>query len=72
MSGSLIFIDTDNLVINSPIVGQEYLELKISSPGIAGADSIDFSENVLSIYKIGYVSDVSKSSQMIEVHLISP
>ena len=72
ISGSLIFIDTDNLVINSPIVGQEYLELKISSPGIAGADSIDFSENVLSVYKIGYVSDVSKSSQMIEVHLISP
>ena len=72
VSGSLIFMDTDNLVINSPIVGQEYLELKISSPGIAGADSIDFSENVLSVYKIGYVSDVSKSSQMIEVHLISP
>ena len=72
ISGSLVFVDTDNILINCPIVGQEYLELKISSPGISGTDAIDFSENVLSVYKIGYVNDISKGGQMVELHLISP
>ena len=30
MSGSLTFLDTNNLIINSPVVGQEFLKLKIS------------------------------------------
>ena len=72
MSGSLTFFDTNNLIINSPVVGQEFLKLKISSPGIINVNSINYSENVLSVYKVGLVDDVSKGSQLIELHLISP
>ena len=72
ISGSLMIIDTNNLLLNSPIIGQEYLKLKIKSTGVANADSIDYSENVLSIYRVGQVFDASKGAQMIELGLISP
>ena len=72
ISGSLTIVDTNNLLLNSPIIGQEYLRLKIKSPGVANADSIDYSENVLSVYKVGQTFDASKGSQVIELSLISP
>ena len=72
ISGSLMIIDTNNLLLNSPIIGQEYLKLKIKSPGVVNADSIDYSENVLSIYRVGQVFDASKGAQLIELGLISP
>ncbi len=72
ISGSLMIIDTNNLLLNSPIIGQEYLKLKIKSTGVANADSIDYSENVLSIYRVGQVFDASKGAQIIELGLISP
>ena len=72
ITGSLVITDTNNLIVNSPLVGQEYLRLKISSPGISNADAIDFSENVLSVYSIGIQEDNSKGSQIIELRLITP
>ena len=72
MSGSLTIVDTNNLLLNLPLVGQEYLRLKIKTPGVSNTDSIDYSENVLSVYKIGQIIDSSKGSQFIELSLISP
>ena len=68
ISGSLVITDTNNLLVNMPFIGQEFLRLKISTPGISGVDAIDFSQNYFVIYKIGFVQDISKGSQLIEFH----
>ena len=41
ISGSLVITDTNNLLVNMPFIGQEFLRLKISTPGISGVDAID-------------------------------
>ena len=33
VSGTITFVDSQNLVINGPIIGQEYLKLTVSTPG---------------------------------------
>ena len=32
LSGSITFADTDNIATNAPIIGQEYLYMKIGTP----------------------------------------
>ena len=47
LTGSVVITDTNNLVDNMPIIGQEFLSLKISTPGLANKDlAYDFTENV--------------------------
>ena len=54
MTGSVIFADTNNLVDNMPIVGQEFLAFKIFTPGLARSDlDFDYTENVFCVYEIG-------------------
>ena len=47
LTGSIILTDTNNLSDNMPIIGQEYISLKISTPGLKGDEhKYDFTENV--------------------------
>ena len=34
LTGSIIFADTNNLTDNLPIIGQEYISIKIITPGM--------------------------------------
>ena len=38
-----------------PIIGQEYISLKISTPGLDDPESkYDFTKNVFCVYELGY------------------
>jgi len=41
ISGSILIADTNNMVNNLPIIGQEYITLKVSTPSIEN-EAIDF------------------------------
>ena len=70
---SLVIVDSNNLVMNMPIVGQEFVTLKLQTPGLREDETtIDYTENCFSVYKVGARSDIANSSQVYELSLISP
>ena len=46
LTGSIIFADTNNLTDNLPIIGQEYISIKIITPGMEDL-AIDFKELII-------------------------
>ena len=54
VTGSITFTDTNNLLGNGPIIGQEVLSLKIQTPQTSPTDRtvIDFTKNHLYVYKV--------------------
>ena len=55
MTGKIAILDTNSLVKNLPIIGQEFLSFKIKTTSVTGTlkeDIIDFTDNVFNIYKI--------------------
>ena len=51
ISGSIIVVDTRNVVVKLPIVGQEDLSLKIVTPSLKKKEDIlDFTENTFFIH----------------------
>ena len=65
---SLVIVDKENMVMNMPIVGQEFVSLKVSTKGVG---SFDFTENVFSVHKISARQDISAGSQMYEISCMS-
>ena len=65
----LSILDTINMVINMPIVGQEYVKLKIVTPGVG---EIDFTDNVFVVHRVSLRTDSSNSSQIYELSLVPP
>ena len=65
---SLVIVDKENLLMNMPVVGQEYVSLKITTKGIG---SLDFTENVFSVHKISARQDASAGSQIYELSCVS-
>ena len=66
---SLIVTDLENLIMNLPIIGQEFVTLKLTTPGLG---SIDYSENALVVHKVSARTDLTAGSQLYEINLISP
>ena len=56
ITGQISFADTNNLLTNLPIIGQEKLKLKLTTPNGDDASnrlaSIDFTDNPLYVYKV--------------------
>ena len=73
MSGSITILDTNSIVLNMPVIGQEYLSFKIKTASLdgEGTDIIDFTENVFSIYKIDSRLE-GTNSELITLHFASP
>ena len=71
ISGSIIFADTNNMIENLPIVGQEIFAFKATTPGL-NDDNIDFTENPFIIYKVERSEDVSVSANIVELLFVSP
>ena len=73
MSGQITLLDTNSIVLNLPIIGQEYLSFKIktASFGSEGTDIIDYTENVFSIYKID-TRLMGDGAEAIVLHFASP
>tara|TARA_Y100000114_G_C11755634_1_gene326715 strand:- start:473 stop:1984 length:1512 start_codon:yes stop_codon:yes gene_type:complete len=72
MTGSIIFVDTNNLTDMMPIIGQEFVAFKISTPGLDyGKLSFDYTENVFAVYEMGSrIHD--GGSDVVELKLCSP
>ncbi len=66
---SIVITDLENLIMNMPIIGQEYIRLKVSTPTL---DSIDYTDNVLCVTKVTSRQDLSKGAQVYELTCISP
>ena len=55
MTGAITILDTNSIVKNLPIIGQEYLSFKIKTGSLGGSnktDIIDYTDNVFTIFKI--------------------
>jgi len=69
LSGSLVFKDNFNLSNIMPLLGQEILRLKLSTPSLHKfPDIIDFTEQVFFIYEIENSATIGDMNQ---VHLIN-
>ena len=65
---SMTIIDNTNMVMKLPIIGQEYIILKIENPGIG---EIDFTKNVFSVTNVKVRQDVSNDTQLYDISLVS-
>ena len=70
MSGSVLIGDTNNLSVNLPIIGQEYLSVKLNTPSLDD-NAIDYSENVFVVYKIK-AREADGQMQVLELQFTSP
>ena len=71
LTGSIIISDTNNLVDNMPIIGQEYISLRITTPSME-QDAIDFTENVFCVYEMGGRTPAGTNSEVVELKICSP
>ena len=71
LSGSITFVDENNIVTNAPIIGQEYLYLKIGTPTLDDYD-MDFTNVPFVTYKVNTRVDANKNTQLINVSFTSP
>ena len=67
--GSLFVTDQNNLIANMPIVGQEFVSLKLETPGVG---VIDYTDNIFCVQKISSRKGFSVGSEVYEINLISP
>ena len=74
MSGYITLLDTNSVVLNLPIIGQEYLSFKIKTASFGGKEKtkiIDYTENLFSIYKIDKRLMADKAEAIV-LHFASP
>ena len=71
LSGSLTIVDVDDLATNGPIIGQEYLSLKLTTPGLDN-EEIDFTNTTFCIYKIVSRESASQNAQLLTLSFTTP
>ena len=71
LTGDITVVDTNAIIMNSPVTGLDYLSFKITTPGLEN-QSIDFTETVMSIYRIDTRISVSTGSEVLTLHFCSP
>jgi len=65
ISGTISIQDSFNLASNGPIIGQEYLKIKIATPNLNGGENmIDYSSNPLMITSVDDREDVGNGVQV--------
>ena len=71
LSGNITILDIDNIMENAPMIGQEYLSLKISTPSLE-EEMIDFGENIFAIYKTLSKENAANDAQIYTFSFCSP
>ena len=72
LSGNILMFDTVNLASVGPLIGQEYLKLKIKTPSFRDKSAIiDFTENVFLIHSIQSRENVGNNAQGYLLNFIS-
>ena len=70
ITGTILVLDIDNIIMNLPVVGQEYLSFKIQTPTLED-HAIDYTKHLMSIYKIdNRLPD--KNAEAFLLHFCSP
>ena len=69
MTANLIIVDQNNLIANMPIVGQEFVSLKLETPGIG---TIDYTDTVFCVQKVTSRKGFSVGSEIYSLSLVSP
>ena len=74
ITGHLFMIDTDNLISNFPIIGQETLSLKFKTPNFEEDETqLNFTdEHKFHVYKIGLSTEISHSSNVYKLDFTTP
>jgi len=71
VTGTVSFVNTDGLSNSGPIIGQEYLKLKIRTPTFEKEKNIiDFTENVLHVTNVT-VSQLGNKGELILMNVIT-
>ena len=70
MTGLIVLTDSNNMLMNMPVTGQDYLSLKIETPSLE-EHAIDYTETVFSITKIDDKID-AKGAAVVQLHFCSP
>ena len=72
ITGSVVVADIADIITKLPIMGQEKISLKLSTPSLTEKkDIIDFSKHHFSVYRLGSREDLSVGSKVYELHFIS-
>ena len=71
LTGDITVVDTNAILMNAPVTGQDFLSFKITTPGLEN-QSIDFTETVMSIYRIDARVSVTPGSEVFTLHFCSP
>ena len=73
VSGTLTMHDSTNLTSLGPIIGQEYLYIKIRTPfdNNDGSTAIDFSENAFIVHSVVKREGISDNIQMVALSFVS-
>ena len=70
MSGLVVVSDTNNILMNLPVTGQDYLSMKIVTPSLEKSP-IDYTQTVFAVNKIDTRIDAD-GAQVFQLHFISP
>ena len=71
LSGSITILDVHNIAANGPIIGQEFMSLKLSTPNLEGQE-IDFTDSTFCIYKVVAKFQASSNAQLINLSFTTP
>ena len=73
VSGTIVIADAVNMVSHGPILGQEYLYLKIHTPTFteAGDGVIDFSKNVFLVHSVAAREKMTNGTQVYSLNFVS-
>ena len=73
VSGTIVIADAVNMVSHGPILGQEYLYLKIHTPSFttSGDGVIDFSKNVFLVHSVAAREKMTNGTQVYSLNFVS-
>ena len=71
LSGTLLVLDVDNIGENGPVIGQEYMTMKITTPTLDDQE-IDITQSSFAIYKVTMKESISQDTQMLALSFASP
>ena len=68
LSGSITILDVDNIAENGPVIGQEFMTLRITTPTL---DNLEI-DIMFTIYKVSVRESLSQDTQMLSLSFTSP
>ena len=72
VTGSILLVDHVNLVATVPIIGQEFIKLKLRTPGMQGENGIiDFTKNVLVVTSMKTRDNIGNGQQGVLLEVAS-